>query len=223
MSKIPQLFFCITVALTFNISSAIASYDNKAEGFYLKHYANPGDLKDASCKQFLKTVNRGGQPVFDGTDKWIKKLKASKVKTVFDLRSENTNAVLERDTLLKNGIGYVKLPLKTGGTAQDATMSVEVATPSSDLQSAPVITKTTMESVEATIYVLDLMEQTISKQSVDDTIYLHCQRGEDRTGLMIALLRACAGTGYKQEFLSYGGVMYKPLQKLMDDVNQRRK
>ena len=91
------------------------------------------------------------------------------------------------------------------------------------LKSSPVITKTTMNSVDATIFVLDLMEQTTSKQSPEETIYLHCQRGEDRTGMMIALLRACAGTGYKQEFLSYGGVMYKPLQKLMDDVNRKRK
>ncbi len=221
MLRISQVL--IVGFLLFNVTSAFAGYDKKATGFYLKHFANMSDLKDASCKQFLKTVNRGGQPVFDGTDAWLKKLKVAKVKTVFDLRSETGNAALERDMLLKNGIGYVKMPLKTSGTSQDATMSIEVAMPSSDGMSSPIRTKTVMPTLEATAYVLSLMEETISKQNPEETIYLHCQRGEDRTGLMVALLRQCAGTGYKQEFLSYGGVMYKPLQKLFDDMKNRRK
>lgn len=219
MFKISHLVIAGFMAL--NISNLYASYDNKGTGFYLKHYANPGDLKDASCKPFLKTMLRGGQPVFDGSDAWIKKLKASNVKQVFDLRSETGNAALERDTLLKNGIGYVKLPLKTSGDRQPETMIVEVATPATEFRSA-FITKTTMNSIEATVYVLELMENVISKQSETEKIYLHCQRGEDRTGLMVALLRQCAGTGYKQEFLSYGGVMYKPLQQLMNEVKRIR-
>lgn len=219
MPKISHIL--VASFLIFNISSLHAAYDNKGVGFYLKHYANPGDLKDATCKPFLKTVLRGGQPVFDGSDTWIKKLKESKVKQVFDLREETGNAVLERDTLLKNGIGYVKLPLRTSGTTQAQTMVVEVATPATEFRS-PTIVKTTMTSVEATVYVLGLMEDIISKQSDNEKIYLHCQRGEDRTGLMVALLRQCSGTGYKQEFTSYGGVMYKPLQQLMNDVNRIR-
>ena len=213
----------VTGFLLLNITAAHASYDKKATGFYLKHFANMSDLKDASCKQFLKTVNRGGQPVFDGTDAWLKRLKTAKVTRVFDLRSETGNAALERDTLLKNGIGYVKMPLKTGGTSQDPTMTIEVATPSSDGMSSPVVTRTKMPTLEATAYVLSLMEEVISKQNPEETIYLHCQRGEDRTGVMVALLRQCAGTGYKQEFLSYGGVMYKPLQKLYDDMKKYKR
>ena len=213
----------ITGFLLFSLNSAHATYDKKASGFYLKHFATASDLKDASCKQFLKTVNRGGQPVFDGTDTWLKRLKSTNVKRVFDLRSENGNAALERDILLRNGIGYVKMPLKTGGTSQDTTMSIEVATPSPNGLSSPIITKIIMPTLEATAYVLSLMEEVISKQSPEETIYLHCQRGEDRTGLMIALLRQCAGTGHKQEFLSYGGVMYKPLQKLFDEMRSYKR
>lgn len=219
MFKISRLL--LAGFLFVNVSSLYASYDNKGTGFYLKHYANPGDLKDTTCKPFLKTVLRGGQPVFDGSNTWLKKLKDSNVKMVFDLRSETGNAALERDTLLKNGIGYVKLPLKTSGNTQPSTMVVEVATPATEFRSASVV-KTTMTSVEATMYVLDMMEEVISKQSDKEKIYLHCQRGEDRTGLMVALLRQCSGTGYKQEFLSYGGVMYKPLEQLMKDINRIR-
>ena len=61
-------------------------------------------------------------------------------------------------------------------------------------------------------------------------IYLHCMRGEDRTGLMVALLRNCQqnsqdkkpNNSWKSEFSEYGGAMYKPLQKLMTDVNKSR-
>ena len=69
--------------------------------------------------------------------------------------------------------------------------------------------------------VLDLMEKNINEQS-GNGIYLHCQRGEDRTGLMIALLRECQESSWKSEFIDYGGVMYKPLLKLMMDVDKVR-
>lgn len=195
-----------------------AGYDNKATGFFLKHFAMVKDLKDTSCKQFIKTVYRGGQPDFSAGDAWINKIKASKVKVVFDLRSETTNAINERDILLKNGIGYVKIPLSTSGNIMPATLTVEVAEPTNGFSSS-VITKTAMPRVEAAIYVLSLMNKVISEQS-ENAIYLHCQRGEDRTGLMVALLRECNGNAWKSEFNEYGGVMYKPLQALMDEVRQ---
>jgi len=207
---------------TFLSTQSFASYNNKETGFYLKHFANPSDLKDTSCKQFLKTVYRGGQPIFDGSDTWIKRLKATKVKRVFDLREETGNALKERDQLLANGISYYKLPLRTQGNTQLPEMTIEEAIAAEVKGGAPTINKIKMSSVSATKYILEKMEEVISKQSTDETIYLHCQRGEDRTGLMVALLRHCAGTGYKQEFLSYGGVMYKPLQSLMDEVNKNR-
>ena len=214
--------FIIFIFFTFSLNAAFCGYEKKEAGFYLNHYDRMKDLKDQSCKTFLGSVYRGGLPLFDGTDNWIKKINASKVKMVFDLRDETKNAALERDTLLKNGIAYVKLPLKTSGSAQDANMTVEVAIPSSDLKSSPIITKTTMSNVEATLYVLDLMDKNINEQSTN-TIYLHCQRGEDRTGLMVGLLRDCKESSWKSEFINYGGVMYKSLDKLKIDVDKVRK
>jgi protein tyrosine/serine phosphatase len=220
MNRFLSLFSFVVLILTSNCT--YGGYDNLGNGFYLKHYAQMKDLKDTSCKQFLKTVYRGGQPVFDGSTTWIDRIKASKIKVVFDLREETKNAALERDTLLKNGIGYVKLPLRTSGDTQAATMNVEVAMPGANKYSSPIITKSVMDSVAATKYVLELMQNVISEQS-ENGIYLHCQRGEDRTGLMIALLRECNGTAWKSEFLDYGGVMYKPLQQLMNDVKKLRR
>lgn len=210
----------LSASFLFYSISSYAGYDNKATGFYLKHFALAKDLKDTSCKQFLNSVYRGGQPDFAVGDAWINKIKASKIKVVFDLRSETTNAVKERDALLNNGIGYVKIPLSTSGNIMPETLTVEVAEPSNGFNS-PVITKTAMPRVQAALYVLSLMNKVISEQS-ENAIYLHCQRGEDRTGLMIALLRECSGTAWKSEFNEYGGVMYKPLQSLMDEVSKVR-
>ena len=219
---IKKKYFIIFFFFVFSYNTAFSGYEKKEAGFYLNHYDQMKDLKDQSCKSFLGSVYRGGAPLFDGSNNWIKKINSSKIKMVFDLREETNNAALERDTLLKNGIAYVKLPLKTSGTSQDANMTVEVAIPSSDLKSSPVITKTSMTNVDATLYVLDLMEKNINEQSLN-AIYLHCQRGEDRTGLMVALLRECQESSWKSEFINYGGVMYKALQKLMIDVDKVRK
>ncbi|NOT80201.1 MAG: hypothetical protein HOP07_14500 [Bacteriovoracaceae bacterium] len=221
-----SLFLASIFSVCFFFSSqAVASYSKNISGFYLKHFALMKDLKDTSCKPFLNRVYRGGQPVFDGSDTWLKKIKSSQIKTVFDLRSETKNAAIERDTLLKNGIGYVKLPLTTGGTIPSEYFDVEVAIPGNFANgkqvSSHIITKTRMTSTEATIYVLEMMEEKISLQGTDG-IYLHCQRGEDRTGMMVALLRDCTGTGWKTEFNSYGGVMYKPLQYLFTEVSKMR-
>ena len=221
-----SLFFASLFSVFIFVSSPVqASYSKNVSGFYLKHFALMKDLKDTTCKPFLNRVFRGGQPVFDGTDTWLKKIKSTSIKTVFDLRSESTNAAKERDALLQNGIGYVKLPLTTGGNVPPEYFVVEVAVPGNFLNGKPVtsptITKSRMTSTEATIFVLNMMEEKISSQG-NDSIYLHCQRGEDRTGLMVALLRDCSTTGWKTEFNSYGGVMYKPLQYLFTEVNKLR-
>jgi hypothetical protein len=204
---------------------AQASYSKNVAGFYLKHFALMKDLKDTTCKPFFNRIYRGGQPVFDGSDNWLKKIKSTPIKTVFDLRSESTNAAKERDALLQSGIGYVKLPLTTGGNVPPEFMTVEIAVPGNFVDgkpvSSPTITKTRMTSIAATMFVLDMMEEKISTQG-NDSIYLHCQRGEDRTGLMVALLRDCSTTGWRSEFNSYGGVMYKPLQFLFNEVSKLR-
>lgn len=213
--------FIMVLSLGLFLNNAFSGYEKKEAGFYLNHYDQMKDLKDQACRSFLGSVYRGGAPLFDGTDHWIKKINSNKIKMVFDLRNETNNAALERDILLKNNIAYVKLPLKTSGLSQDEKMTIEVALPALDFKSSPTLSKTTMTNVEATLFVLDLMEKNINEQS-GNGIYLHCQRGEDRTGLMIALLRDCQESSWKSEFIDYGGVMYKPLLKLMMDVDKVR-
>lgn len=45
--------------------------------------------------------------------------------------------------------------------------------------------------------------------------FIHCQRGEDRTGVFIASLRDCPY--WKKEFKDYGGVLYPALAKIIEN------
>jgi hypothetical protein len=224
-----SLKILVLSAIFLNVPWVHAGYTQKVPGFFLNHFAQMKDLKDPLCNQFMNKLYRGGQPTFDGSNQWLQKIQEKQIKMVFDLREEKGNAAKERDTLLKNGIAYVNLPLRTSGSSQLEQMTVEVALPPTEEGAAPSISKKTMKNVDATLYVLSLMEGAIMEPS-NKGIYLHCMRGEDRTGLMIALLRNCqqnsqdkkANTSWKSEFSEYGGSMYKPLQKLMTDVNKSR-
>ena len=48
-----------------------------------------------------------------------------------------------------------------------------------------------------------------------ERVYVHCQRGEDRTGTFIRLLRAC-GEASRQEYRVYGGSKYAALDSLYE-------
>lgn len=60
----------------------------------------------------------------------------------------------------------------------------------------------------------DLLYQTVvNVKNFNDKTYIHCQRGEDRTGAFIALLRDCPQ--WKKEFKDFGGVLYPALYNIM--------
>lgn len=44
--------------------------------------------------------------------------------------------------------------------------------------------------------------------------FIHCQRGEDRTGVFIATLRDCPQ--WKKEFKDFGGTLYPALKRIME-------
>lgn len=60
-----------------------------------------------------------------------------------------------------------------------------------------------------------LIDTVSSVKNTDAKVYVHCKRGEDRTGVFIALLRECSS--WKKEFKDYGGVLYPGLKEIMED------
>jgi len=60
-----------------------------------------------------------------------------------------------------------------------------------------------------------LLETVLAVKNTDEKVFVHCKRGEDRTGVFIALLRDCSS--WKREFKEYGGVLYPGLKEIMEN------
>jgi protein tyrosine/serine phosphatase len=72
----------------------------------------------------------------------------------------------------------------------------------------------TFDRVDATLHVLKLANEFLDS---NQRIYVHCQRGEDRTGVFVSLLRDLKDN-WKKEFSNYGGSYYTALKKHREDV-----
>jgi hypothetical protein len=207
--------FVLIFLINFNV---YANYNEKVPGFYLKHFSKVKDLKDNSCRKFNDRVYRGGQPIFDNSDIWILTLLTHSIKYVFDFRSENGNSIKERDILLSNRIVYIKVPLETDKKIPKK-IKIEIGLPYKDITKKPIIFESSLERVKAINLILDFMNQAI----LESNIYIHCQRGEDRTGIMIALMRDCYDSKeWRKEFNEYGGTMYKPLKEIFEEINSNK-
>ena len=67
--------------------------------------------------------------------------------------------------------------------------------------------------------VVDLFwKTTYEVKNSNDRVYVHCQRGEDRTGVFIGTMRTCPS--WKTEFKDFGGVLYPSLKELMEDIDK---
>ncbi|MEZ4815313.1 MAG: tyrosine-protein phosphatase [Bdellovibrionota bacterium] len=188
-------------------------YDKKESGFYQKNFDRSPDLSSSACKKFNELLLRGGKPEFKvSKETWIQKLMDNNVAIVFDLRKENTDSQKEKERLNAEGIDYVKLPLKTEGSDQDAVLTIEEQKAVASGET-PVTTKTILPRTEATLSILKKIEEALASNK---RIYLHCQRGEDRTGTIVALLRNC--DEWRKEFIRYGGSLYPALAKHFKDV-----
>lgn len=116
------------------------------------------------------------------------KLKALGIDYVIDLRNEADLG--DERAAISRGFNYVNIPLRTSGTHSDDTV----------------------ERTRDSLRLIERMSLTGRK------FYIHCQRGEDRTGVVIGMLRRC--DAWAREFRSYGGVMYSPLRDLWERIAQ---
>jgi hypothetical protein len=106
-------------------------------------------------------IIRGGEPSPSG----VVALKGVGVRMILDLRTNGeTNKGREGDTAASNGIAYFHLPMDTGGAGQ------------------------TQKNKQALMRAMGLIRY-FQKENQSGLVYFHCQRGEDRTGLIGAGVR----------------------------------
>jgi protein-tyrosine phosphatase len=130
-------------------------------------------------------------------------LEDNEVDIVVDLRSEATSRrEKEQDIVEELGLRYLHFPLYT---------SVPRGSSLSEINSR-----------ENVAEFRDFMDQVLAALQRGKRVYVHCQRGEDRAGTFVALLKLREGAACpdwrSKEFRRYGGVFYAPLQDLFNKV-----
>lgn len=150
-------------------------------------------------------VFRGGRPDFSEPNA-LATLKENNVSLVVDLRVESARSrKVEEDILIENNIGYFNVGLTTELPLPNRTRVYRHHPGEASSQSLP----STLTAVERTIRVIRAeLEQ-------GGNVFIHCAHGEDRTGLIVALLRDCRS--WRGEFNAYGGTMYSGLQQIFDE------
>jgi hypothetical protein len=178
--NIALTFFVLTVGL-FIAQSSRATYQTlpksesktcPAQGeFFQDHFCWLGatanhQLKCVACPQpggdFEDSrVIRGGQPSSAG----VNALKNIGVRVIIDLRTDGeVGHGTEPKDAVTDGIAYFRLPMDTGGKGQE------------------------QKNEDALLRALGIVRFFL-KENKTGLIYVHCERGEDRTGLTVAGIR----------------------------------
>ena len=182
-------------------------YTKTTEGFFLKHFDNVGTRE--SCRDFGQSLARGGQPDLK-SKKWVEKLRAEGITYIVDLRNEAGTE--EEEATLKEGLGYLWIPIRTDGTAQRSSMNYKIR-----YLGQNTVTKSA-DPVTATLEIIYAIQSLTQK---GHRVYIHCARGEDRTGIILGLLRKC--DSWYSEFKGYGGSYYNSLKWLFENVKKSGK
>ena len=99
------------------------------------------------------------------------------------------------------------LPLITSVTEQPSDLIVKIR-----YLGQSTVTKL-VDPVSGSIEILRIVKELTQK---GHRVYIHCARGEDRTGVIVGLLRKCES--WKSEFKTYGGSYYSSLKWLFEKV-----
>lgn len=193
---------------------ATGSYSVEEKGFNLKHFDRMLDSQ-IRCEKFNGRILRGGQPDLN-SDLWLDKLKANSVSLVVDLRKDASHET-EKNKVARAGMDYVYLPLSTMSQNQDRNITVEETGACQSSNCAPHTDSTTFYRTKATIHVLALIRDALDEGR---NIYIHCTRGQDRTGTIVALLRHCRQEDWDPEFKNYKGFLYPALKSHLKEVQE---
>lgn len=176
--------------------------------------ANPIDTCQGSTNPALGALRiyRGGNPNRNG----ITCLQSLGVKAIFDLRTESVikeaGSTNSEEMLAKNaGIQYFSFPMEVMSNTPGSRSCADSGMNSSQCN---------QQSIESFIRTV---RQFLS-QNPNAKIYVHCARGQDRTGLAMAFFRVkiqgCSKELARQEMLSYRYNPTKPLEAVWNNIDQ---
>jgi|GEM_PF-1601534 len=186
-------------------TSSQGRYAEKAEGFYLGHFDGVGTLE--TCRHFGDFLTRGGEPQLK-SEAWRTRWDTERVEYVLDLRAEGGGN--EEKAVVATGRGYIRLPLTLVGGRQPKSLRLREVYPGEAPRTR------NLDPVDATVEVL----RTVARLAQSGRrVFIHCKRGEDRTGIFVALLRKCSS--WRSEFRAYGGDEYPALKWLYERVSAR--
>ena len=191
-------------------------YGKDISGFYLKHFARSTDLQHKTFKlqgveyPFLQNIYRGGRPLVSQGNQWINRLTENKIDLVIDLRSESTEQVAEKSKLKELGISYLRLPWSTSSSVMPSQLTLEEQL---YVDGVYFNEKKSYKRAEASLRAINRAKEFLSKGK---RIYVHCQRGEDRTGYFIGLMRNA--NEWRPEFRSFGGSDYASLKAIRAEL-----
>lgn len=181
--------------------------------FGKNHFGNGADAL-ASCSGSndpalgFGRIYRGGFPNNNG----INCLSSMGVKAIFDLRTESVARENNEKALAENaGLEYFSFPMEVMTNTPGSRECMDNGMNSSQCNQQSIVG-----------FVKKLKEYLA--QNPNAKIYVHCARGQDRTGLAMAFFRVkiqeCSKEEARKEMLSYRYNPTKPLEFVWNNIDQ---
>lgn len=164
-----------------------------------------GSCADSATDAQTGRIARGGAPILAGKPlDGVDCLARSRISLVIDLRSEGERGETEpeRRATEAAGMEYAAFPMTTGKDLPSRECADAKLTPAECNE-------------RSALAAIDRMDRFLA-QNPNGKIYVHCKRGQDRTGLVIGLFRllktGCAANRVRREMLDFRYGPFAPLE-----------
>jgi hypothetical protein len=174
-------------------------------GFSYDHFAAIAPVLGSKSSAPLQ-VFRGGAPTQPG----VECLRSMGVSTIIDVRSDGEVSPQKEPSWAKGaGIQYLRFPMATDSSVPSASCKKRGLN----------ATQCNAESVDGAIHFLGQAESG----NPGEKIYIHCARGEDRSGLVVGayrfLVQKASKTAARNEMAKFGFTPYAVLNTVWNELH----